>query len=109
MVKSYVNGTLNCFCADEYQENGLAIFTKQYRLDGLDQDPAELESFRVKLDTKGLDDDVQTSQICRQYLIYQQFSDYYYWITSTTILVYNYMFQMLTKPVLSHVGFHLRT
>lgn len=43
MVKNYVNGTLSCFCDDEYKEHGLSIFSKEYREDGLDQAPAELE------------------------------------------------------------------
>lgn len=36
LVVNYVNGTLGCFCSEEYQKKGgFAIFNK-YRKDGLD-------------------------------------------------------------------------
>ena len=50
MVKNYVNGTLSCFCDDEYRENGLSIFFGEYREDGMDQNEQELESTLNKLD-----------------------------------------------------------
>ena len=50
-----------------------------------------------------------TNKICRQYTIYEKYTDYYYWITSVTIIVYNYCFYLTTLPIISCVGFHLRT
>ena len=44
-----------------------------------------------------------------QYVIYQKLSNTYSAIVSVFIVVYNYLFLMITKPVLSLVGFHLRT
>ena len=38
MVRNYVNGTLSCFCEQEYADNGFMVFARWYRKDGLDQD-----------------------------------------------------------------------
>ena len=39
---NYINGTLSCFCNDEYNEQGLVSAYKNYRDDGFDQLPQEL-------------------------------------------------------------------
>lgn len=108
-IKNYINGTLSCFCNNEYEQNGWSVARKTYRADGLDQSESQLQSHLDKLDEKGLDDTTQESQICRAYIISKQFSSWYYWIVSIFIILYNYLFFTLTKPILSKVGFHLRT
>ena len=65
MVKNYVNGTLSCFCDDEYRKSGLNIFFQEYREDGMDQNEKELESTTNKLDAEGLEDMTPTNKICR--------------------------------------------
>tara|TARA_B110000285_G_C14823137_1_gene467464 strand:- start:255 stop:581 length:327 start_codon:yes stop_codon:yes gene_type:complete len=36
-VRNYVNGTLTCFCDDEYDKFGFKIFSKSYRADGQEE------------------------------------------------------------------------
>lgn len=109
MAKNYVNGTLSCFCEAEYEANGFMAFAKRYREDGLDQDAAMLDGFISKIGKLGKYDEVSTAQICHQYILSQQFSEWYFWIVSILIIIYNYLFFTLTRPILSQVGFHLRT
>ena len=109
MARNYVNGTLSCFCEAEYQANGFMAFTKWYREDGLDQDAAMLDGFVSKIGKLGKYDEVSTAKICHQYILSQQFSEWYFWIVSILIIIYNYLFFTLTRPILSQVGFHLRT
>ena len=82
---------------------------KSYRSDGLDKTPEDLTSYLQTLESRGQADATQTKQICFQYVIYQKLSDYYYWVVSSFIIVYNYLFYILAKPILMKVGFHLRT
>lgn len=51
----------------------------------------------------------ETKQVCHEYILYEKYTDYYYWITSFIIILYNYCFYMTTLPIISCVGFHLRT
>jgi hypothetical protein len=92
-VRNYVNGTLTCFCDDEYQTNGLKIYSKDYSANGLESG----------------DGDGDSAQICRSFLIYEKFSRWYFWLTSITVIIYNFLFPLITRPVFSIVGFHLRT
>ena len=39
LVVNYVNGTLGCFCSEEYKKKGMLTIFKDYRKDGLDQLP----------------------------------------------------------------------
>lgn len=41
-LSSYVNGTLSCFCDDEYQQHGFSTAFIDYRADGLNQLPPKL-------------------------------------------------------------------
>ena len=109
MVKTYVNATLGCFCDTEYQSNGIGLMFQSYRSDGLDKTPDDLVSYLSTLEARGMSDPIQRKHICFQYVIYQKLSDYYYWIVSSFIIVYNYLFYVLAKPILLKVGFHLRT
>ena len=82
MVRKYVNGTLSCFCDDQYQSSGL-LSTMYGEYGG--------------------------KQICFNYVLYQKLDSYYYIIVSVFIIVYNYLLAIITKPILKQVGFHLRT
>jgi len=35
-TKSYINGTLSCFCDDEYEKNGVYTLFQSYRSDGME-------------------------------------------------------------------------
>lgn len=39
LVVNYVNGTLGCFCSEEYKKKGASAIFNGYRKDGLDQLP----------------------------------------------------------------------
>lgn len=39
LQKSYINGTLACFCNDQYKDNGIYTLNMQYREDGLAEAP----------------------------------------------------------------------
>jgi hypothetical protein len=78
-------------------------------MDGLDQDADKLEAYLNRLDENDEDDDVPTANICKKFLIYEKYRDYYIWITSVSIIIYNYLFYMTTFPILSKAGFHLKT
>lgn len=41
-TKSYINGTLSCFCDDEYENYGLLTLFKSYRSDGMEKMPLEI-------------------------------------------------------------------
>ena len=38
-LRNYMNGTLSCFCEDQYSNQGFWAMNKYYRGDGLDQLP----------------------------------------------------------------------
>lgn len=40
--KTYINGTLTCFCKDVFERSGISSAFKQYRKDGLDQIPEDM-------------------------------------------------------------------
>lgn len=43
-VAQYINGTLSCFCDDEYRQHGFLAAYKDYRVDGIDQLPDNIQS-----------------------------------------------------------------
>ena len=49
---TYVNGTLSCFCEDEYERYGFAAASKWYRDDGYDQLPKEMLALIEENDKK---------------------------------------------------------
>ena len=69
MVRNYVNGTLSCFCDDEYNKHGIWSAFRSYREDGLDQLPSSLlESVQEKEDETGKL--TNNRQICKNYVYY---------------------------------------
>lgn len=72
-VANYVNGTLSCFCDDEYRQHGFLAAYKDYRLDGIDQLPGNIqqEILRNEAETESQQ---ETNQICKNYVVYQKFS-----------------------------------
>jgi len=42
-------------------------------------------------------------------MVHDKFSSSYYWITSVTVIIYNFLFPLITKPVMSIAGFHWKT
>lgn len=61
MVRNYVNGTLSCFCEQEYQDHGFMVFATWYRKDGLNQDPAMLDGYISKIGKLGKYDEVPST------------------------------------------------
>lgn len=102
---NYVNGTLSCFCDDEYKNEGFWVAYKQYRLDGIDQLPDELKG-QIMANEDEAGTYVETNQICKNYVTYTKFSQSYYVITSLVIIIYNGFFYMMTKPFIQYIGFH---
>ena len=41
-IKSYINGTLSCFCDDEYEKHGMMTIFYNYRSDGFEQLPLKI-------------------------------------------------------------------
>jgi len=85
MLNKHVNGTLTCFCANEFESQGFSLFFKQYTKDGA------------------------SSAICSRFLMLWKFSDSFYWVTSVSIIIYNYLFYIFTMPLLKLAGFHVKT
>ena len=54
LVVNYVNGTLGCFCSEEYQKKGAYAIFNGYRKDGLDQLP---QYILKQVEQKDYDDD----------------------------------------------------
>ena len=80
----------------------MILFIK-YRSDGLDQDPDKHEAFVEKKLEKNEDyddDEVYQEYICREYLIYQKLTKYYYFFMVTFILIFNVCLYMLTEPLI---------
>lgn len=54
LVVNYVNGTLGCFCSEEYKKKSVAAIFNSYRKDGLDQLPPYILK---QVDAKEYDED----------------------------------------------------
>lgn len=107
-LTNYINGTLSCFCGDEFNKRGFWTAFKEYRADGIDQLP---ESVRDDIEEKEEESQalVETNQICKKYVLYEKFSESYYIITSIVIIIYNALFYMLVEPIVRYIGYHIRT
>jgi hypothetical protein len=108
VVRNYVNGTLSCFCNDEYQKFGLQSAFKYYREDGLDQLPSGLLD-NVLDKEEELGKTTSTRQICKSYVMYQKLNTYYYLLMTIMILIYNSLFYTFTTPVVQMIGYHTKT
>jgi hypothetical protein len=53
--------------------------------------------------------EIEDKQICKAYIVYEKFSNSYYWVTSITIIIYNALFYMFTEPIIGMIGYHLKT
>lgn len=108
MVRNYVNGTLSCFCDDEYQKHGASSAFKYYREDGLDQLPALLlKLLHNKEEEQGTQ--ANSRQICKNYVFYQKLTSLYYILMSIMIIIYNSLFYTFTYPVIKLIGYHTKT
>lgn len=96
MGRSYVNGTLSCFCNDQYEAHGLSAAFRPYREDGRDHAPNE-------------DDDVAEEPICQTYVLQQKFNDGFYVLLSVSILILNTIFYWIVIPLVETIGYRHRT
>lgn len=93
--QSYVNGTLGCFCNDQYQQHGFYAALTQFREDGQQQADAA--------------DDVDRRPICRKYVLFEKFNQSFYILLSVSILILNTIFYWIIIPLVETVGYHKRT
>jgi len=105
---NYVNGTLGCFCSDQYRAEGFNVVFKSFREDGLDQLPPSILR-QVEQKEEASETEVESRQICKQYVIYEKFSSSYYWLISFSIIIYNGLFYTLVVPMVKLVGFHKKS
>jgi hypothetical protein len=105
---TYVNGTLGCFCEEQYQAKGLSTIYQYYRKDGLDQLPPFIYKVIERREQEA-NIDVDQEPICRQFVIYEKFRSVYYWLMSFSIILYNGFFYTLVVPLVKMIRFHKRT
>lgn len=108
MVRNYVNGTLSCFCDDEYNRHGASSAFKYYREDGLDQLPSALLTMLLDVEEEQ-GKAVNSRQICKNYVFYQKLTSLYYILMSIMIIIYNSLFYTFTYPVIALIGYHTKT
>ena len=65
-VRNYINGTLTCFCDDEYQSKGLGAAFYSYRYDGIDQQPDSIKQDMIENEPEAGEE----NQICKNYVIF---------------------------------------
>lgn len=105
---TYVNGTLGCFCEQQYQAKGLSTIYQYYRKDGLDQLPPFIYKV-IESREQQANIDVDQEQICKQFVIYEKFRSVYYWLMSFSIIIYNGFFYTLVVPLVKMIRFHKKT
>lgn len=107
-MKTYINGTLSCFCQDEYDKYGFGTAFRYYRDDGYDQLPPKmLELIDVNEAAKG--EEPRKEKICWSYVFQKKFQDTIYWILSIGIIIFNSLFYVFTPPAVQSIGLSLKT
>ncbi len=109
MTKRYVNSTLSCFCEIRFSQMSYYLLFEEFREDGRDRGPEEYERYVAELEKKGLEDEVDSANICNQFIIYSKFSQNYFWMASFVIFLFNLFLYEMTAPILSITGFRRRT
>lgn len=91
-----------------YGEGGFSTAFKSFREDGLNQLPSSLLS-QIEESEAESSKEVETRQICKNFVAYKKYSSYYFILTSILIIIYNSFFYTFTYPVISMIGYHTRT
>lgn len=95
--RNYVNGTLGCFCNDQYDEIGLKAAFKLFRQDGRNASGASSA------------DGVDEEPICQTYVLQQKFNESFYWLLSVSIIILNTIFYWIIIPLVETIGYQRRT
>ena len=51
----------------------------------------------------------ESQQICKNYVIFQKFNDFYYILTTIVIFIINGFFYSIIEPLVASIGYPLRT
>ena len=101
-MKNYINGTLSCFCDDEYTRIGFWSAFHEYRSDGNDQLMRQANYSA----SEEPEDEVEQNQICKTYVWSEKFNRISRILTSLLIVMFNALFYIMTYPAISTIGMH---
>lgn len=82
----YVDGTLGCFCDDQYKmTSGIALYFKYFEVG---------EKF---------------GPICSEYVKYDKWAPYFHILLAISIIIINAIFYAIIVPLVQWIGYHRRT
>ena len=82
----YVDGTLGCFCDDQYKKsNSISLYFEEFEVGS------------------------KTGAICSEYVIYDKMATYFHILLAICIIIINSIFFEIIVPLVQYIGYHRRT